>query len=179
MFMKKILPVMLITIMLTSCAPVLKYDLMKRGIRDVPPSTVKDNPEAYRNRLFILGGIVVDTKVIKEGTLMEAIYVPVDSYGYFKRVGLLDGRYLALYEGFLDPLIFRKDREITIAGEFVENRTGKIGEMEYVYPLFRIKELYLWEERRYYYYISPPYPPMYYPPWWYDPWWHDPWWRYR
>ncbi len=176
--MKRHAFIILLTFILTSCAPVLRYDLMKSGILDVPPSAIKDNPEVYRDRLFILGGIIVDTKVTEEGTLIEAIYVPVDSYGYLKGVGPSDGRYLALYEGFLDPLIFRKDREITLAGEFIENRRGRIGEMDYVYPLFRIKELYLWEERRYYYYISPPPPPWYYPRWWYNPWWYDPWWRY-
>jgi outer membrane lipoprotein len=168
--MKKAPLVLLIIIILTSCAPVLRYDLMKGGIRGVPPSAVRDNPEANRGRLFILGGIIVDTRVTEEGTLIEAIYVPVDSYGYLKGTSPVDGRYLALYEGFLDPLIFKRDREITLAGEFVENRRGMIGEMEYIYPLFMIKQIYLWEERKYYY-ISPPPPPWYYPPWWYDPWW--------
>ncbi len=175
--MKKIPLLLLTLIMLTSCAPVLRYDLMKKGVFNVPPSAVRGNPEAYRGKLFILGGIIVDTRVTDEGTLIEAIYVPVNSLGYLKNLSAVDGRYLALYDGFLDPLIFRKDREITLAGEFVENRRGKIDGMEYVYPLFRIKEIYLWEEKRYYY-ISPPPPPWYYPPWWYDPWWYDPWWRY-
>jgi len=135
---------------ITACAPVLRYELMKSGIRDVPPSVVRDNPDAYRGMLFILGGIIVDTRVTGEGTIIEATYVPVDSYGYLKGVGPVDGRYLALYDGFLDPMIFEKDREITVAGEFVENRPGKIGEMDYLYPLFRIKQIYLWGEKRYY-----------------------------
>jgi len=160
-------------VIVTSCAPVLRYDLMKGGIRDLPPSVIRDNPEVYRGRLFILGGVIVNTKVTDEGTLIEAIYIPVDSYGYLEGTGPVDGRYLALYDGFLDPLIFEKEREITLAGEFIENRRGKIGEVDYVYPLFKIKQIYLWEEKRYYY-VSPPPPPWYYPPWW----WYDPWWRY-
>ena len=31
----------------------------------------------------------------------------------------------------LDPLVYRKGREITLAGDFVEVRKGKIDEMEY------------------------------------------------
>ncbi|MEW6601792.1 MAG: Slp family lipoprotein, partial [Nitrospirota bacterium] len=65
----------------------------------------------------------------------------------------------------------------TLAGEFIDMRKGKIGEMDYVYPLFEIKEIYLWEELKerdyYYYYLPPPYPYWYYgrqpydPRWWY------------
>ncbi|GAB4535204.1 MAG: hypothetical protein Fur0020_02430 [Thermodesulfovibrionia bacterium] len=174
--MKWISLAIIIAIALTSCAPVIRYDLMRAGIRDVPPSIVRDNPERYKDRLFIMGGIIVDTKVTGEGTLIEAVYVAVDSYGYLKGVGPVDGRFLALYDGILDPVVFHKDREITLAGEFIENRMGKIGEREYLYPLFKIKEIYLWPERVYYY--VPPPPPWYYSPWWYDPWWHDHRWRH-
>lgn len=174
--MKRLSLLIFVVLFLSSCAPVLRYDLMRTGLRDIPPSVVKEAPERYKGRLFILGGIIVDTKVVDEGTLIEAVYVSVDSYGYLDGISPVDGRYLALYEGFLDPLVFHKDREITLAGEFIENRIGRIGEREYIYPLFKIKEIYLWPERVYYY-IPPP-PPWYYPPWWYDPWWYNHRWRY-
>jgi hypothetical protein len=42
--------------------------------------------------------------------------------------------------------------------------------MEYSYPVFEIEQIYLWDERKEYYY--PVYPYYYpYPYWWYDPWW--------
>jgi len=173
--MKRLCLIVMISLLCSSCAPVLNPELMRRGIRDLPPSVVRDNADRYRGKLFILGGIIVDTQTKAEGTLIEAIYLPVDSYGYLSAETPVDGRYLALYEGFLDPLIFRKDREITIAGEFIENRRGKVGEIDYLYPLFKIKEIYLWEERRYY--LIPPFPWWYEP--WYDPWWHRHWWRYH
>jgi outer membrane lipoprotein len=180
--MRRLLPMMLIGLMVLSCAPVLRYDLMKRGIFDVRLSDIKKTPAPHRGKLFILGGIIVKTTATKEGSLIEASYVPVDSRGYLKNISASNGRFLALYKGFLDPLIFRHKRELTIAGVFRGTRLGKIDEMNYTYPFFEIEELYLWEEMRDYY-RSYPYPPSYYPywrygPWWYDPWWHDPWWRY-
>jgi outer membrane lipoprotein len=54
-------------------------------------------------------------------------------------------------------------------------REGYIDEIEYIFPLFEIKELYLWEVRKDYYYVEP-YPYWYYP---YPYWRYDPWWRYR
>ncbi|MDH5203514.1 MAG: Slp family lipoprotein [Nitrospirota bacterium] len=158
---------------LFSCAPVLREEIMKIASRDVPISDMRKNPIFYSGKLFILGGLIVNTKLTERGSLIEAVYVPVDSRGYLKDVESLNGRFLAIFpkeKGILDPLIYRKGREITLAGAFIETRTGKIDEMEYTYPVFEIKELYLWEER---YYITPAYPLWYhyYPYWWYDSWW--------
>jgi outer membrane lipoprotein len=165
--------------MLSSCAPVLSRDVMKQALQDVPLSAVRQAPAAYAGKIFILGGMIVETRVTAKGSLIEALSLPIDSYGYLKYQGSSEGRYLALLpteKGMLDPAIFAKGREITVAGEFRELRKGKIDEVEYVYPLFEIRELYLWQERRDYY-AYPGYPWYGYPYWYYDPWYYDPWWR--
>lgn len=165
----------LISLFLFSCAPVLRKELMDVAVRDVPLSEIKRNPELYKGRLFILGGVIVDTKVTAEGSLIEALYVDVDSRGYLKGFGFSNGRFLALFpkeSGLLDPVIFRRGREITVAGEFIEEKKGKIDEMEYVYPFFEIKEIYLWEEKKDYYFV----PSYYYP---YPYWWDGPFLRHR
>jgi outer membrane lipoprotein len=144
---------------------------MKQGARDIPLSAVRENPAVFKGRLFILGGIIVSTKLTEQGAMIEALAVPVDSYGYLTYDARYDGRFLALYprsEGLIDPMIFSKGREITLAGEFVEVRKGKIDEMEYAYPLFHVRQLHLWPEITTYYYG---YPYSYYPYWYYDPWW--------
>jgi outer membrane lipoprotein len=182
--MKKFLFVILV-MTICSCAPVLRQELMEKGIRDVSLSDVRNNPDNYKGRLFILGGIIVNTKLTGEGSQIEAVYIPVDSRGYLRDVEP-KGRFLAIMpkaSGTLDPLIYRKEREITIAGEFIGVRSGKIDEMEYAYPVFEIQEIYLWRERRDYYYY-PFYPPYWwgypYPYYWYDPWWGPwgPYWRH-
>ncbi len=164
----------------SSCAPVIRKELMDVGIRGVPLSEVKQNPDLYKGKLFILGGIIANAKVTPEGTLIEALYVPVDSRGYLTGEEI-DGRYLALFpkeSGMLDPVIYGTGKRITVAGEFVGTRSGKIDEAEYVYPFFLIKEIYRWDERIYY---PPPY--FYYPYYWWDApyplWWGPPAWGYH
>lgn len=157
---------------LAACAPVLNRDLMRQGERDFRLSQLAEAPDGRKGRLFILGGSIVNTKLVEAGSLIEAVYVPVDSYGYLRNAEHYQGRFLALLpkaRGLLDPLIYTKGREITIAGEFQEIRPGKIDEMEYAFPYFEIKQIYLWEERTEYrwpYY----YPYSYWSPWCYDPW---------
>lgn len=162
---------------LSACAPVLSRELMREGLRNVPLDAVRASPEAYQGRLFILGGMIVETKATEQGARIEALAMPVDRYGQLRQgFRTSDGRFLAVYpkeHGFLDPIIFKKGRMITLAGDFKGVRTARVDEAEYVYPVFEIRQIYLWAEPPDYYY-----PNYYYPyPYPYPYGWHDPWWR--
>jgi len=168
--MRKLFIIAALCLTVTGCAPVLDRDTMKEGIRTVSFAQLRQTPDAYKGKLFILGGLIVDTKFMEKGSQIEALYIPVNSYGYLIDEEHRGGRFLAVYprsKGLLDPLIYKKGREITLSGEFLETRKGKIDEMEYEYPVFEIKEIYLWEEQKDYY---PPYYPYYSRPFVYDPW---------
>ena len=178
--MKRILLIGAALVVLSACSPVLNRELMREGTRDFSLSYLRETPEVFKGKIFILGGLISETKLTEKGAQVEALFVPVNSYGYLKfdtyRETYREGRFLAVYpksKGILDPLIYKKGREITLAGEFIEARKGKIDEMEYVFPVFEIREIYLWDERRDYYGLD--YYPYYYPyyrsyPYWYDPW---------
>ena len=167
--------------MLFSCSPVLSKDIMKQGDITADLSDIKLKPSAHTGKLYIFGGIIVKTTAEQDGSLLEAVFVPVDSRGYLKSFDLAHSRFFAIYrgDGILDPLIYEEKREITLAGEFIEMRDGKIGKMEFSFPFFELKEIYLWKELRdrdYYYYAPPPYP--YYYPYYYRHRMYDPWWYY-
>jgi outer membrane lipoprotein len=172
----------LITLFFLSCAPVVKRDLMDISIKDFSLPDLTKNPNLYKGKLFALGGIIVKTKVTSEGSLIEALYVAVDSRGYLEEINSAGGRFLALFpkeKGLLDPVIFRSKREITIIGEFIGTKTGKIDETKYTYPLFKILDFYLWEEPRNLMIIAPYYNPYPYYMWGY-PYsrWNSPYWGY-
>lgn len=172
--MNKVSLISIFVIILSSCAPVLKKDIINKAIPIISLSELKRDPNLYKDKLFILGGIIANTTVTKNGSLIEAVYVPVDSKGYLKEVQYSDGRFLALYsgeKGLLDPLIYQPGRKITVAGKFIETRAGKIDEMDYIFPIFEIEEIYLWRETMSYY-TPPPYTEWHYtsPYWWNYPW---------
>ncbi len=169
--MKRALLSIIALVVLAACAPVLDQQLMRAGTREVPFNRLEAAPTEYKGRLYILGGMIVGTRLTEAGSQIEALYAPVDSRGYLEEGGQLRGRFFAIYprsKGMLDPEIYRKGRQITLAGEFVDVKKGKIDEMEYLYPVFEIKQIYLWSEYRHYDY--PPYPYYYSPPFLYDPW---------
>ncbi len=159
--MKRIFLISAVLLVLAACSPVLTREVMKQGMRDVSFNQLRQDPAVYKGKLFILGGIIAETRFSEKGSQIEALSVPVDSLGYLQSSGQTQGRFLAVYpksKGLLDPIVFKRGREITLAGEFVEARKGKIDEMEYVYPVFEIREIYLWDEHRDYYYSDYYYP---------------------
>jgi outer membrane lipoprotein len=159
---------------LAGCAPVLDKGLMDQGVREFQLSHLVETPEVFKDHLFILGGVIVETKLTEKGSQIEALFIPVNRSGYLKDTSQHQGRFLAVYarsKGILDPLIYKKGREITLAGDFVEVRKKKIDEMEYSYPVFEVRQVYLWDEYRDYPYAYPYYTPYYYrSPFLYDPW---------
>jgi outer membrane lipoprotein len=185
--MKKSLALVLVVLFLTSCVSVLRKDLMDTGIRNFSFADIIRNPEGNKGRLFVLGGIIVNTTVTRAGSRIEALYAPVDSSGYLQDFRGPTVRFRAVLPGnlgFLDPLIYKQNRQITLAAFFTHNELGKIDDMEYLFPVFQIEQIYLWEERpavAYAPYPWTPYPwspyPYWGPHWPYRPWgYYHPYW---
>jgi outer membrane lipoprotein len=137
-------------LLLASCSyPVLRSDLLEKGARDVSMVQMAQNPSLYEGKLFILGGSIVSTNLTETGSVVEAIHIPVDSNGYLRETEPATGRFLAFYArelGILDPVVYKAGRRVTLAAELVEMRPGRIGEMDYIFPYFNVRQLYLWEE---------------------------------
>ncbi len=166
----------LLCLILFACAPVLNKELMKEGERNVSLDQLRANPDPYKGKLYILGGVIVETRFVQNGSQLEVLSLPVDSSGDLDDSAHGRGRFLAVYpreNGLLDPMVYKKGREVTLAGTFLEARKSKIDDMEYVYPAFEIRQVHLWEERRDYAYPFYPYP-YYSAPYWYNPYW-GPW----
>ena len=176
MIMKRIFFISVVVLVLSACSPVLTREVMNQGMRDVSFNQLRQAPDVYKGKLFILGGLIAETRFSEKGSQIEALSVPVNSLGYLRESERTQGRFLAVYpksKGLLDPMVYKRGREVTMAGEFLEARKGKIDEMEYVYPVFEIREIYLWEDRKDYDrpYYYPYYDPFFYrSPFQYGPW---------
>ncbi len=175
--MKRICFFFAFSLILFACAPVLNRTYLKEGDREVSFNGLRQNSGAYKGKLYVFGGVIVQTRLTAEGSQIEALEVPVDRYGHFEDEGLSQGRFLAIMpaeEGMLDPEVYKQGRRITVAAEFTDLRKARVDEMEYVYPVFLIRQIYLWPRERTYY------PAYYYDPWFYPyPYYYwDPWWSY-
>ncbi|MCK7487322.1 MAG: Slp family lipoprotein [Bacillus subtilis] len=95
--MKRLFIVIPLVLLVLSCAPVLRPDLMEQGARVIPFQEMKQNPAVYQGRLFILGGIILKTTLTREGSEIEALYVPVNQRGYFTDGAASNVRFLAVF----------------------------------------------------------------------------------
>jgi outer membrane lipoprotein len=156
----------------SGCAPVISKGLRAQVDKEIRFEEVMQNPEAYQGKVVLWGGVIIGAKNRKEGTLIEILQKPTNMEGRPKDVDRSQGRFLALYDGYLDVAIYAQDRAVTVAGEIKGKRVLSLDEIEYTYPLVLVKEIHLWPPKsndRFY-----PYPYWNYPWGWYYPYW-GPW----
>ncbi|RZB33107.1 MAG: outer membrane lipoprotein [Desulfobacteraceae bacterium Eth-SRB2] len=155
------------------CAPVISKGLRREISRDITFKKIIEDPDTCIGKTVLISGIILGSKNTKEGTLIEILQKPADMEGRPKDVDESDGRFLALYNGYLDTVIYSRGREAAIAGEIKGKRVLPLDEIEYTYPLISIKEIHLFKPQKEKYYAYP-YPHWYYPPWCHYPYWY-PW----
>ena len=157
--MKKISCSLIFLLLISAgCTPFISKDLRREISRDITFKQVIKDPEAYIGKTVLISGIIIGSKNTKEGTLIEILQKSADMEGRPKDVDNSDGRFLALYDGYLDTAIYTQGREAAVAGEIKGKRVLPLGEIDYTYPFISIKEIHLFKvrkEERYYIY---PYP---------------------
>jgi outer membrane lipoprotein len=159
------LSIILITLtFLSACAPVISRELLQQVDTTIAFKSVSEKPESYRNEMVLWGGVIVSTRNLKEGTLLEILHKPLGFGNEPKEGDNSEGRFLALSDGYLDSAVYSKDRKVTLVGVVKGRRVQLLDEVEYAYPLIAIKEIYLWPERK----------EVYYGPYYYDPYYYDP-----
>lgn len=115
------------------------------------------------------GGEIIQTEPREQQTCFFVLAEPLDSQARPKHGEDTLGRFVACKQGFYDPEVFRKGREITVTGTLQGTVQHRIGDFDYTYPKVDAANIYLWKPR-------PVYTNTYYNSW--GPWgpWGDPFW---
>jgi outer membrane lipoprotein len=146
------------------CAHVISEPLRQQAQPPISFAQLRTNPEVLKGRTVILGGEILQTTNLREGTRLEILQRPLNESETPKLTDTTGGRFMAFCEEYLDPAVYAQRRRITVAGQVLGTYTGKVGEVDYLYPLISCEETHLFptagaELRRYAGY-----------PWWYgDP----------
>lgn len=160
------------TIFLSACATVPE-EIAKPPKDNPTVKQVRADPNRYVGQDVRWGGNIVEVHNDEEETYIEIIARDLHRDGRPGSSDLSPGRFIAIFDQFLDPEIYYEGRAITVVGTLEGERIGKIGERDYKYPVVRVTHHLLWRamERDYYspryrsYYDDPFYPwgPYYYP----------------
>ena len=113
------------------------------------------------------GGVLVDTRNESDRTCFEVLSRVLDRYQRpLVNDDYTEGRFIACTNGFHDPEIYSKGREVTITGVVQNLEQRQIEEFDYRYPVVEIDNLVLWETRKTVMMYRNYYDPFYYPYYW-------------
>jgi outer membrane lipoprotein len=141
--MKRLILFTFILFFVYGCAHVVSKDLRDLSEKNVPVPLLFRDHDAYKGRIFILGGTIVNLTNTDQGTFIEVVEKPLDNRGRPQYTDLSRGRFLVLYEGHLDTTIFSQGRQVTVAGEVLGSKTRSLGDSNYSYLFVKSRGLYL------------------------------------
>jgi len=125
---------------------------------------VRDTADAFIAKKVRWGGIILDAENKQDTSRMTIVAFPLKDNGEPRVSDQSTGRFIAIVDEFLEPLVYNSDRKITVIGKLLRTETLNVGEFAYEYPVIQVEQYYLWPvEEDPVYVDSPPY-------WWYDPW---------
>ena len=127
------------------------------------------DPQAYLDRVVIVGGTILETQNVDQETVLEVLQRPLDAYEKPLPVDRSAGRFMARCDRYLDPALYTEGRDITIAGQILGSQTGKVDKSTYVYPLISCLEIRLWPQAVYAPEAYDPYPAWYWGFWYWRP----------
>ena len=158
----------LVALLSTGCSHALSSAVRQQIDTTLSLAQLRTAPEVYKDRIVMLGGDILSTRNLTEGTLIEVLQKPLDATDRPLDTDQTAGRFMALCEGYLDPAVYNKGRQVTLAGRVLGARPDTVGEITYVYPLLACLEVYLWPPKPDYRTV---YPYGYWWPWYYPYWW--------
>lgn len=111
------------------------------------------NIAKYKDAPVRWGGIIIDVENEQTKTLVQILYYPLDSYGRPMTDEQNGGRFLIERPEFLDPAVYTRNTEITVAGTIKGDAERAIGKKVMRLPLISATTLYVWPtyERSSYY----------------------------
>uniref|UniRef100_A0A831TYB6 Outer membrane lipoprotein, Slp family n=1 Tax=Geobacter metallireducens TaxID=28232 RepID=A0A831TYB6_GEOME len=163
---------------LTGCAHVISGQSRLLVDPTVTYTMLREKPDSFVGKHVLVGGVIAGVKNTGSGSQLEVMQVALDETGMPENTFRSEGRFLAVSESFLDAMIFKPGRLVTLVGEVKGKKTMPLDEVDYTYPLVAIREIHVWKSYDYekgYPYPAPPPPYYYYDPYYYG-YWPGPYW---
>lgn len=92
------------------------------------------------------GGVIAKVENNADGSVIEIVHYPLSYSGRPNLRAESIGRFKALVDGFIDPLVFKQERVVTVVGSVGQAITDKVQAQPYVYPSIHVSGYHLWED---------------------------------
>ncbi len=143
--MKRIVFLIGAVLLVQGCTYAISRDLAAQADKTVSFTRIQADPSLYQGTLVILGGTIAKTVHISgRSTLIEVEQKQLDHWGKpLSRTGS-GGRFLILYNGLLNPLLYAAGRELTVAAVVEGISRQGVDDTSGTFPVVVSRELKLW-----------------------------------
>ncbi len=120
---------------------------------DIAYHQANQDLNSYKNAKVRWGGLIIDVENEQNFSIVQIMNYPLDSFGRPQLSQPTEGRFVIKTPEFLDPAIYTKNSEITVAGS-LQGTIERIIDKKHIYPpLILASTIYLWPayERSNYY----------------------------
>jgi outer membrane lipoprotein len=119
---------------------------------DLSYNEAVQNIARYKEAPVRWGGTVIDVENEQNFSLIQVLYYPLNSYGRPQLDNPNGGRFVIKSPEFLDPAVYTKNSEITVAGRLKGDIERAVGKKYLRLPMISATVIHLW----------PAYAPSYY-----------------
>lgn len=106
---------------------------------------VSASPEQTSGSKVRWGGVIARVDNLKKNTRLEMLYYPLKGYGRPITSEESAGRFRVYIDGFLDPMVYKAGRLLTVTGDVGGSESGTVGEHEYVFPVINASGYHMWK----------------------------------
>lgn len=86
------------------------------NVTDVTYTQASQNIDNHKDVLVRWGGVIIDVENEENFSLVQALFYPLNYSGRPQLNELHGGRFVIRSTEFLDPVVYAKDKEITVVG---------------------------------------------------------------
>lgn len=134
---------LLLCLLLSACAG-LPQAVREAPVMDVSYYQVSHDINTYKDAPVRWGGVIIDVENQEHFSLMQVLYHPLDYSGRPQLHKTGEGRFVVKSVEFLDPAVYAKDKEITVAGVIQGDIERTVGKRIIQVPLLSATAIHLW-----------------------------------
>lgn len=141
--MKKLL--LALMVMAAGCAHPISDESMKLADPSVSVRQLRENPDAYKGRTILAGGVIARVTNESTGGEIEVVQFPLKGRELPDNSAMSEGRFIAIADHFVDPVVFQPGMLVTLVGDVKGEKTKELQNVTYRYPVVSVREMHLWQ----------------------------------
>jgi len=126
---------------LTGCTSV-KFEGADVSVRLTPDQVLAAG--GRQGGTVIWGGRILAVDNYADGTELQVLALPLSSGNVPRVKASSQGRFVAYYPGFLEPVDYAPGRYVSLAGELQGLVEGQVGDRPVKFPLVQSSQIHLW-----------------------------------